>query len=110
MPRRLLCLLAVIGCSSPSVAKKREAWVPPGDEEASVPWQQAHPPAESMPALLPPPEHSPPSPPRYKFEWDVVRKAWEKKPKELPCDICRYGRDPAGWCCLPGGKAQRAAK
>lgn len=106
MLRRLLCLLVVIGCSAPGVVKKRDVREAPDADVATRCTE------ESPPPLPPPPLQVPSQPEPYKFEWELVREAWKKAPNKLPCDACLVGMGPAppGWCCLPGGKAQRAAK
>src|SRR5690606_21574903 len=64
------------------------------DEEASAAWHRAH----------------PRPPPPYRFEWELVRQRWERRPTGLPCDACRRAPPTWGWCCLPGKTPQRAAK
>jgi hypothetical protein len=93
-PLLLLPLVLALSCASPPpVAKQPAVFVPADDEEAAVAWQQAHPP-----------------PPPYTFDWERVRKLWEKHPTEPPCDACRMGPPTDGWCCFPGEKKMRAAK
>jgi hypothetical protein len=111
MPRRLLCLLAVIGCSSPSVVKKPDVNTPrerdPAIEDwlkARLAWRDAqpHPPLPFSPPLLPPPPNT--------FDWVRVRFLWELRPREMPCDGCYMGPPGIGWCCFPGRKPRRAAR